>query len=100
MLLFVTALATKHLIALCQAANFLYPSGQGCFSVRLLINPLSPSDVQSGNRASPALKTKGLAHLDSIKPVGFMVAIWGFFCGDRRWKISKIQRTMDYSFGN
>lgn len=100
MLLFVTALATKHLIALCQAANFLYPSGEGCFSVTLLINPLSPSPVQSGNRASPALKAKGLAHLGSIKPVGFMVVIWGFFCGDGRWKISKIQKIMEYSFGN
>lgn len=100
MLLFVTVLATKQLIALCQAANFLYPSGQGCFSVTLLINPLSPSHVQSGNRASPVLKAKALAHLGSIEPVGFMVAIWGFFCGDGKWKISKIQKTMECGFGN
>jgi len=66
--LFVTALATKHLIALCQAANFLYPFGQGCFSVTLLINPVAPSQVPAGNRASPAVKTKGLADLSSVNP--------------------------------
>lgn len=44
------------------------------------------------------LRPKGL--LGSIKPLGFMVDIWGFFCGDGKWKISKIQRTTDYSFGN
>lgn len=98
--LFVTALATKHLIALCQAANFLYPSGQGCFSVTLLINPVAPSQVQAGNRASPAVKTKGLADLSSIKPGGFTVAVWGFFCGDGRWEISKIEMTLGDNFGN
>lgn len=98
--LFVTALATKHLIALCQAANFLYPSGQGWFGVTLLINPVAPSHIQAGNRASLAAKTKGLADLSSVKPVGYTMAIWGFFCGDGRWEISKIEMTLGDSFGN
>lgn len=100
MLLFVTALATKHLIALCQTANFLYPSGQGCFSVTLLINPVAPSQVQTGNRVSPAVKTEGLHGVSSVKPVGFVVAVWGFFCGDGRWEIAKIEMTLGDNFGN
>lgn len=100
MLLFVTALATKHLIALCQAANFLYPSGQGCFSVTLLINPVAPSYIQAGNRTRPTVRTKGLADLGSVKPSGFAVAIWGFFCGDGKWEIPQIEITLGDSFGN
>lgn len=66
----------------------------------LLINPVAPSQVQAGNRASPAVKTKGLADLSSIKPGRFTVAVWGFFCGDGRWEISKIEMTLGDNFGN
>lgn len=77
-LLFVTVLATKHLIALCQAANFLYPSGQGCFSMTVLINPVAPSHVQAGNGASPAAQTKGLADWSSVKPMRLAVGFGDF----------------------
>lgn len=86
MLLFVTALATKHLIALCQAAIFLYPFGQGCFTVTLLINPLSPSDVQSGNKASPAVKTQRIIGFN--KTSGIHGGYLGIFLW--RWKIENI----------